>query len=159
MMEESLSQAIIDFFMSISIFNGINEEELKVVARHMNIVELEEGETLIKESDKGNYICFIVEGSLEVAKKSVSGGEVLLATLRRGQSIGEMSVIDDHPRSATVSAREKTTLYILSKSAFDLILEKHSKIGVKLLKGIARLLSYNLRKTSNRLTKYIAPLS
>ena len=159
MVEESLSQAIIDFFMNISIFDGINGEELKVVARHMNIVELEEGETLIKESDKGNYVCFIVEGALEVAKKSASGGEVLLATLRRGQSIGEMSVIDDHPRSATVSARERTTLYILSKSAFDLILDKHSKIGVKLLKGIVRLLSYNLRKTSNRLIEYIAPLS
>jgi len=50
-------------------------------------------------------------------------------------------------------------LYILSKSAFDMILERHSKIGIKLLKGIARLLSYNLRKTSSRLTEYIAPLS
>ncbi|MBU4388618.1 MAG: cyclic nucleotide-binding domain-containing protein [Proteobacteria bacterium] len=159
MVEESMSKAIIDFFVNIPIFDRINGEELRVVAKHMNIVELDDGQTLFNESDKGNYICFIVEGALEVIKKSKSGSEVLIATLYRGQSIGEMSVIDDYPRSATARAKEKTTLYILSKSAFDMILERHSKIGIKLLKGIARLLSYNLRKTSNRLTEYIAPLS
>ena len=159
MVESSVSRAIIDFLINIPIFDRINGEELKVVAKHMNVVDLDEGETLFNESDKGNYVCFIVEGILEVIKKSKSGSEVLLATLYRGQSIGEMSVIDDYPRSATARARERTTLYILSKSAFEMILERHSKIGIKLLNGIARLLSYNLRKTSNRIAEYIAPLS
>lgn len=154
----SLSKTIIDFFMSISIFDAINREELKVIAKHMNIITLNTGEILFKESDPAGYICFIVDGMLEVIKHSGTESPVVLETLQRGQSIGEISVIDSLPRSAMIRANTASTLFVLSKSAFDFILEKHSKIGVKLLKGIARLICYNLRKTSNRLVDYLLPI-
>ncbi len=160
MLGSDMSKDVIDFFMNIPIFCKINGEELKVVARHMNVVELAPGEILFNEADKGHYVCFIVDGDLDVIKKSEStGNEVVLTTLHEGKSIGEMSIIDDCPRSATVRARNKAKLFILSKSAFDLILDRHSKIGIKLLKGISCLLSNNLRKTSNRLADYLLPLS
>lgn len=153
--DNNLSKDIIDFFMSMPIFDRINAEELKVVAKHMNTLELDPDEILFKEFEKGNYVCFIVEGELDIIKKSeATGKDVILTTLHKGQSIGEMSIIDDFPRSATVRARQETMLFILSKSAFDLILERHSKIGIKLLKGISRMLSNYLRKTSNRLADY-----
>jgi len=130
------------------------------VARHMESIDLNAGDILFRESEKGNYVFFIKEGQLDVLKKSeTSGSNVTLATLCEGQSIGEMSIIDDLPRSATIQARSRTKLYILSKSAFDMILNKHPKIGIKLLKGISRLLTRNLRETSIRLADYIPPLS
>ena len=153
----NLSKSIVDFFMSISIFDKINEEELKVIAKHMNVIELNAGEILFAEHDTGYYMCFIVDGILDVIKKSEKGGKVVLETLHRGQSIGEISVIDNLPRSATIQANTKSKLFILSESAFNLILEKHARIGVKLLKGISRLLCFNLRKTSNRLVDYLLP--
>jgi CRP-like cAMP-binding protein len=160
MLGENISREIIDFFINMPIFDRINAEEIKVVARHMNTVELEPDEILFQESDKGNYVFFIREGELDVLKKSeATGTEVVLATLGKGQSVGEMSIIDDYPRSATIRARSITVLYILSKSAFDLILSKHPKIGIKLLKGISCLLSGNLRETSKRLADYIPPLT
>ncbi len=82
-----------------------------------------------------------------------------LATLTKGRSIGEMAVIDDFPRSATVRARTKGTLVLLTRQGFEVILEQHPGIGVKILKGISRLLSQNLRKTSSRLVDYMLPLS
>ncbi len=160
MLGSDLSSDIIDFFMNMPIFNKVNAEELKVVARHMNMLELNKDDILFKESEKGNFVCFIKEGELDVIKKSeTTGKEVTLATLGQGQSIGEMSIIDDLSRSATIKAKCKTTLFVLSKSAFDLILDRHSKIGIKLLKGISRLLSNNLRETSNRLANYMPPLA
>ena len=126
----------------------------------MSVSELEKGDVLFNEADRGNYVCFIAEGELNIIIKSnATGKEVVLATLTSGQSIGEMSIIDDKPRSATVIANEKSTLIILSKSAFDLILERHSTIATILLKGISRLLSEYLRETSKRLADYIPPLS
>lgn len=154
----SISKTIIDFFMSISIFDAINMEELKVIAKHMNIITLNAGEILFEESDPARYICFIMDGTLDVIKRPEADKLVVLETLHQGQSIGEISVIDDLPRSATIQANTATTLFVLSKSAFDFILEKHSRIGVKLLKGISRLVCYNLRKTSNRLVDYLLPL-
>ncbi|MBW1897886.1 MAG: cyclic nucleotide-binding domain-containing protein [Deltaproteobacteria bacterium] len=160
MLGDNISREIIDFFINMPIFDRINAEEIKVVARHMNTIELGPDEILFRESDKGNYVFFIREGELDVLKKSeASGADVILATLGKGQSIGEMSIIDDSPRSATIRAISHTVLYILSKSAFDLILSKHPKIGIKLLKGISFLLSSNLRDTSKRLADYIPPLT
>ncbi len=130
-----------------------------MVAAHMNFMDLNAGEVLFKEGEKGDYVCFVAEGSLDVLKKSEKGHYVTLATLLRGRSIGEMAVIDDFPRSATVRARTPAALVILTRKKFELILDEQPAIGVKILKGISRLLSQNLRKTSSRLADYMLPLS
>ena len=104
---------------------------------------------------------YLLEGELEVIKESAVEGKegIVISTLSKGQSIGEMSVIEKTPRSATVRARTATTVLTLSADGFDIILEKHPRIGIKILKGISRLLSMNLRKTSARLAEYMLPLS
>ncbi len=159
-MDPQLSKAIVDFFLEIPLFQKMNAEEIKAVAKHMSVVDLNAGDILFREGDEGRFMCFIVRGELDVIKQhGASGKDVLLNTLGRGKSIGEMSVIESLPRSATAKARVKTKLYILSRPAFDLVLSRHSNIGIKLLKGIATLLSDNLRKTSCRLAEIMMPIS
>ena len=154
-----MAEAIIDFLINIPIFDKLKGGELQIVAAHMNFIELYKGDILFKEGDRGDYVCFVVDGALDVLKKSETGKNVILSTLNKNRSIGEMSVIDDFPRSATVKARSKSTLVILTREGFNILLEKHSIIGVKILKGISRLLSMSLRKTSSRLADYMLPLS
>ena len=69
-----------------------------------------------------------------------------------------MAAIDEFPRSATVRARTKSTVLTLSRDNSNYIVEGHSSVDVKILKGIASLLSMNLRKASNRLADYMVPL-
>lgn len=154
-----MSKAIIAFLLKISIFDGLEEEEVAFVTKRMKLIQLNAGDVVFEENDKGDYVCFIVDGALDVLKQSETGNYVAIATLLRGRSIGEMSVIDDFPRSATVRARTKSKLAILTREGFNLILQEHPKIGIKILKGISRLLSQNLRKTSSRLVEYMLPLS
>jgi CRP/FNR family transcriptional regulator, cyclic AMP receptor protein len=59
------------------------------------------------------------------------------------------------PLFATIRCIEDSKMYILSKSAFELILSKHPHIGIKLLKGVAYVLSNNLRQTSIKLANYM----
>ncbi|MGD9249940.1 MAG: cyclic nucleotide-binding domain-containing protein [Desulfobacterales bacterium] len=159
-MDPDLSKAIVDFFLGIPIFSCMNAQEVGLVAKHMNVIELKPGETLFQEADRGNFMCFIAHGTLDVIKQpSGADQEIVITTLRKGQSIGEMSVIENLPRSATIKARDNAKLFILSQAAFDLVLAKHSHIGIKLLKGITILLSNNLRKTSSRLADYMLPIS
>lgn len=157
--ETNLSKAVIDLLIDIPIFDTLKSDELRIISRYMNFMDFEPRETIFKEGEKGDYVCFVTEGSLDVLKKSEKGKEVVIASLGRGRSIGEMSVIDDFPRSATVKARNRSTLIILTRKGFDQLLEQHSTIGVKVLKGISRLLSMNMRKTSSRLADYMLPLS
>jgi CRP/FNR family transcriptional regulator, cyclic AMP receptor protein len=159
-MDPNLSKAIIEFFMNIPLFSRMNAEEVKLVAKHMNVIELQPGEILFQEADRGNFMCFIAHGTLDVIKQPNSAEqEIIITSLRKGQSIGEMSVIENMPRSATIRARDTAKLFILSQAAFDLVLHRHANIGIKLLKGIAVLLSNNLRKTSSRLADYMLPIS
>lgn len=146
-----LKGQIIDFLIQIPLFDQLDSTELMLLANHMNFYEIKKDELLFKEGDKGDYVCFIVEGRLEVIKESATGQAVVIATLSKGRTIGEMSIIDHTPRSATVKASTDATLVTLTGKGFDTILEKHSKIGIKILKGVARLLSMNMRKTSSQL--------
>lgn len=154
-----MSDLIIGFLIYIPIFDKIIADELRLISKYMNVVEAEPGEIIFKEGEKGDYVCFVVNGSLDVLKKSETGKNIVISTLSKGRSIGEMSVIDDSPRSATVKARTKSTLVTLSQEKLNIILEEHCSIGVKILKGISRLLSLNMRKTSSRLADYMLPIS
>jgi CRP-like cAMP-binding protein len=150
---------LVDALSNISLFDRLNGQELGVLAKYVNVIDVNPGEYIFKEGDKGDYVCFVEKGSLDVMKRSSAGGTAIIATLTRGRSIGEMAVIDNFPRSATIRARTKATLLTLTRSGFDLILEQEPTIGVKILKGISRLLSQNLRRTSSQLADYMLPLT
>ncbi len=150
---------LVDSLSNISLFDRLNGQELGVLAKYVNVIDVNPGEYIFKEGDKGDYVCFVEKGSLDVMKRSSTGGTAIIATLTRGRSIGEMAVIDNFPRSATIRARTKATLLTLTRSSFDLILEQEPTIGVKILKGISRLLSQNLRRTSSQLADYMLPLT
>ena len=153
--DSKLSDTIMDFLIGIPLFDGLEGIELNIVAKHMNIVKVKEKDVLFKEGDRGDFICFVLDGIVDVIKESAQGSHVVIATLRKGRSIGEMSVIDDSPRSATARARSTASLLTLTKRSFDTILSNQPKIGIKILKGLARLLSLNLRKTSGLLADYM----
>jgi len=155
----TMSQAIIEFLiLNIPILARLKDKELRIIEKYMNLIEVIPEEIVFKEGDRGDYVCFVVDGWLDVLKKSEAGESIVMATLSKGRSIGEMAVIDELPRSATVKARTKSTLLTLSRDNFNYILAEHPRVGVKILKGIARLLSMNLRKTSSRLADCILPL-
>lgn len=150
-------EVILDLLIEIQLFQELTPKELEVTSRYMTFFEINEGEALFREGDSGDFMCFVVKGSVDVIKESASGAKAVIANLGRGRSIGEMAIIDRTPRSATVTAKTFTTLLVLSRKGFDTIVEKHPGIGIKILKGLARLLSLNMRATSSKLADYMNP--
>jgi len=151
-----MKDTITDLLIKIPMFAGLDADELLIIEKHIKLFDIEQGETLFKEGDKGEYVCFVVDGRLEVTKKTITGENFVLNTLTRGQSVGEMSIIDKRPRSATVSAKTKATLFTLEGNVFEVIMKEYSVIGMKVLKGLSLLLSKKLRQTSSRLVSYMA---
>jgi len=144
----SMADLLISIPRNIAMFDRLHEEELKIVAKYMNYRDVEPGEVIFKEGEKGAYMCFVAEGELEILKKNLEGESVVISTLQAGASIGEMAVIDNFPRSATVRAKDKGTLLTLSRYSFETILKQHPPIGIKLFQSLSRLLCLHLRKTS-----------
>ncbi len=153
------TERIMTLLLGLPIFKGLDPDRLKILAPHFHVMDLPAGDTLFLEGSTSSYVCFVVKGALDVLKRVDVGGDVVLTTLREGRSIGEMSIIDDFPRSATVKAQTDATLVILTKDSFDRIATERPDLGFEILKGLARLLSMNLRKTSARLADYMLPLS
>ena len=143
------------FLINLPIFSSFNVDELSVFAKHMSFIHLQRGEHLFVEGDQGTFMGFVVNGILEVQKKADNGENITLARLTKGSSIGEMALIDKSPRSATVIARQATTVVTLTDKGFDLLAEKYPPLGIKVIQKIARLLSLNMRRTSSKLADLI----
>jgi CRP/FNR family transcriptional regulator, cyclic AMP receptor protein len=139
------------FLINLPIFSSFNLDELSMLARHMSYVHLQRGEYLFVEGDQGTFMGFVVSGVLEVQKRSESGENIVLARLTKGSSIGEMALIDKSTRSATVIARQATTMVTLTDRGFEILAEKYPTVGIKVIQKIARLLSLNMRRTSSKL--------
>jgi len=149
---------IVDFIINLPLFEFLERDELFEVAARMDFVNLDRGEVLFNEWDRADFVCFVEYGELDVTKKTGPDSSDVMATLRRGRSIGEMSIINNFPRSSTVIARSKVRLVVFPRSAFEFILEKKVDIGVNILKGLANLLSINLKKASSRLADNMLPM-
>ncbi len=140
-----------NFLINLPLFDSFNVEELDVLAKHMSYVHLRRGEYLFVEGDRGTFMGFVVNGVLEVLKKSETGDNITIARITRGSSIGEMAIIDRSTRSATVVAIQPSTMVTLTDKGFELLAEKSPVLGIKLIQKTARLLSLNMRRTSSKL--------
>lgn len=142
---------IIGMMGAIPLFDKIGSLQLGVIAAHMEVLHLEEGELLFGEGEKSDYMCFVVSGQLEVFKQSKGGNRIPVSTILRGRSIGEMAMMDELPRSASVVALEPCTLLSLTREGFEQILAGYPQPGITLLKALSRMVSLHLRLASGQL--------
>ena len=97
--------------------------------------EYEPGEVVLRQHDDGDAAYTIVTGKVRVSREV--GGETLdLGFLGPGETFGEMGMIDDRPRSATVTATEATTLREIHREAFLDSLQTHPDVAMNLLRAI-----------------------
>ncbi len=133
------------------LFQNLSLGEVSVLSERLGSMEILKNDIVFNDGDAGEFVCFIVDGELEVLKESTDGKVNSLATLNNGQAFGEMALVDGLPRSATIRATRKSTLRVLSRKEFDALLNDYPQIGIKILKHLAHGLSLNLRKTSKKL--------
>ncbi len=128
-----------------------SRDEIEAIAPYFSVSELDKDQHVFEEGDKENFMAFIISGEIIITKELGNSSEKIVCTLKAGTHFGELSFIDDGPRSASAVASQPSTLLTLSKSNFDVITLKHPAIGVKILTNIAKLISGRLRMTTGRL--------
>lgn len=131
-----------------AIFEQLTDGQLKRIEQRLISLEFEPGDLVFREGAPGRYICFIISGELEVLKDPGEGDNVPIATLSAGHSVGEMSIIDGLTCSATVICRTPARVLALTREDFDLLVDEEPRLGTEIFRGISRLLSMSLRKTS-----------
>lgn len=152
-MRTGAKDIILELKDELKIFNLLSKDELEQISSYFEIVRCSAGSTLYKEGDSGDSIGFIASGKLEVKKQTeFEGRQIVIALLTRGSFVGELSLVDEYPRSATVVAQEDSELVVLKREAFESLVQSHPHTGIKILKGLNRILAIRLRKAVDRLT-------
>lgn len=113
-MQQTMSN--IDFLRQLELFKDLPEDDLDRLCRMSEDVTLQPGEYLMREGDPGGSLYIILDGEFEVTQK-VGGQEVVLAVRGQGEVIGEMSLLDKAPRSASVRALKETRAIMISHDA------------------------------------------
>lgn len=113
---------------NVPLFSQLSQRQLNAVARHVDEIQLRKGAVLAKQGAQGLEAIIIVDGRARV----VTDGKAI-AELTAGDVVGEMSVIDGKPRSATVIAQTPMDLLVLHRRDFVFLLETVPGLQRKLL--------------------------
>jgi len=113
-----------------------------------DIETFEPGQIVIQEGTKGTSAFIVLSGAVEVLKRT-GDKEIVVATLGEGQVFGEMGLIEDHPRSATVKAMTELRLQVISRDGFNELLQKKPAVLIPIIKSLFE----RLRQASDRLAE------
>ena len=115
------------------LFAGLSRKELIQLARLADDAEVPEGRVLCREGDRGREFFVLVEGSVDVATK---GRRV--ATLGAGDFVGEISLLEPTPRTATVTAKTPLRFFVLTPKDFRQVLDENPSVERKVMRALAR---------------------
>jgi CRP/FNR family transcriptional regulator, cyclic AMP receptor protein len=134
----------------------LEEYELEEMARIMVKEKYRSGDAVFEEGDVGDKLYVIVRGAVDIIKAAGQGPGQVLVTLRRGDYFGEMSLIDDAPRSASAMATEESSLLSIKKQDFMLLLDNSPTIAAKIYKFFVITLQHRLRETNERIKSFVS---
>ena len=140
----------LEFLRKIFLFEGLPHRAVALLAGKMMEKAYLAGDILFQEGDVGRACFITAEGRVEIVKTGPSGREEVLAVMEPGDFFGEMTLLDELPRSATARAVEPARLYILYKSHIDDLLKDSPRTAARLLHNLSRLLSARLRRQNLR---------
>ncbi len=131
----------VNILKNVWLFSACTNKELSQIASLVDEVDVPRGAILTTEGGPGREFFAIIEGDADVVIRNRK-----IATLGSGQFFGEISLLDQGPRTATVKAATDMKLYVLDVRSFATLLDKHPAVARKILRGMAQRLR-DLEKT------------
>lgn len=124
-----------EFLSNVLLFAGLSEADLTRLSEMVEEITLKKGAVLFEEGSAGTHAYIIYQGKVDVIKDSPEG-KVVLATLEAGQILGEMSLVEEGPRTAGAQARSDCVLLAISRDQFYHLLETSSVAALAMLQTI-----------------------
>lgn len=130
----------------VELFNGLDDLQLDKLIAISQKQTYNRGEIIFKQGDEGDAIYIITQGQVEVQIENQDGVRSPTIYLGTGQIFGEMALIDQGKRSATIVAVEdNTTIYQIATDTFAALCQADTALGYIMMRSIAQDLSFKLR--------------
>ncbi len=140
----------------VGLFGALSDEFLEHLTTTLSVQRVLVGDLVFREGDPAREMYVVLDGEMEVLKKSRRGRDTRVAILGPNDCFGEMSIIDMQPRSATVRALGATRLLRISTEEMDALYRYDLKSYTLIVLNIARDLSRRLRVTDGLLADFTA---
>jgi len=128
-----------ELLRNVSIFNHLDPATAGELERLGELREFRAGAVIVGQDDPGDSLFVLVQGKVKVVLFGKQGREIILTIFKApGDFFGEMSLLDDEPRSATLVAAEPSTLFVLSRAAFRAHVEAQPATALRVLQEISR---------------------
>ncbi len=136
----------LELIRRVPLFSMLTAGQGESVAAAVVKRRFKRGEPIVEQGKQSNALSIILTGRARVIATDARGREVILATMRPGDYIGEMSLIDNEPHSATVMAEIQTDALILGRTEFARCLPENSSMAYAVMKGLVQRLRHADRK-------------
>lgn len=136
----------------IVLFKGLHPAAIERLAGVCSEETFEVGDVVFSEGEVGDKLYLILEGKVRISREVSGMGEEALTILGPGAAFGEMSLIDDFPRSADARVHESCRLLVLTKTALDDLLFLDKDLAYEILWSFVKILSQRLRETNDKMT-------
>ena len=126
-------------FSGIPLFSQLDENELAVLERHLAPRRYRRNTVLIERGDETSSLYFILEGAVVVyVTDERTGKEIILNTQGPGEYFGELAILLDSPRTASVKTTEDSTFLVITKHQFKAFLLEHPAVAYTLVRTLAQ---------------------
>ena len=149
---------VVNFLKQSDVFFQLTPAQLELVANLCQEFKYQAGDFIFKENSTGKELYIIAQGEVEIlihhggSEPSVNEGETVIATLRRGQSFGEVALVDEGLRSASARASQaETRLLIIPRERVIILCETDPPLGYRLMHNLAADLAMKIRNTDLRI--------
>jgi CRP/FNR family cyclic AMP-dependent transcriptional regulator len=130
----------LDLIRRVPLFSMLTSTQAEAVAEGVVKRRFRRGEIIVEQGRKSNALFILLTGRARVLTADSRGREVILAMLHPGDYVGEMSLIDNEPHSATVRAEVQTDVLVLGRAEFARCLPENSSLSYAIMRGlVARL--------------------
>jgi CRP/FNR family cyclic AMP-dependent transcriptional regulator len=127
-----------DFLATVPLFRSLAPAEISAFSQLVREKTFPKGSVILFEDDPGDSLFIVREGRVKVVLVAEDGREVILGILGVGEHFGELSLIDDQPRSAHVVAMEESALLVLRRDDFRKRVEQNPAVAWALLMELSR---------------------
>ena len=131
----------------VPLFQSLSDADLEHLSLSLRIQRLKKKQVLFRKGDEGTALYIIKKGKIKIVLSSKAGEEVIPAILSEGDFFGEMSLLDQKPRSADAVTMEESEVFVLNRTDFFSFLQKNENA----IKCVLSCLSERLRKTDDLL--------
>jgi CRP/FNR family transcriptional regulator, cyclic AMP receptor protein len=146
----------VDLLRKVHLFEGMTSSQLRKLGSALTQVTVPVSTHIFREGDSSSSMYIIAEGKVRISKVVAGVGEEALAILEQGQYFGEMSLIEDGPRSADAIAHSTCTLFELSRQKLDEVMFTDRELASVLLWTFVRTLCGRLRETNDKIRAFFA---